>query len=231
LARHAKFRHNGREIKDLLQSQTGMSEVVSLDVIQEIARQYGYWAVFLGISLENAGVPLPGETITLVGGFLAGNGELDYWLVFGCAVGGAIMGDNFGYWLGKWGGWSLLLQIGRLFRISEEQLLEVRTEFKNNAARAVFLGRFIALLRIFAGPLAGIAEMPYGKFLLCNSAGAFLWAGLMVSLAFFLGQLVSLEQLASWVAQFSVLALILVVGAITLPRWLETRKGTLKTGD
>jgi membrane protein DedA with SNARE-associated domain len=208
-----------------------MSEVVSLEVIQEIARQYGYWAVFLGISLENAGVPLPGETITLVGGFLAGNGELDYWLVFGCAVGGAIMGDNFGYWLGKWGGWSLLLRIGRLFRISEEQLLEVRTEFKNNAARAVFLGRFIALLRIFAGPLAGIAEMPYGKFLLCNSAGAFLWAGLMVSLAFFLGQLVSLEQLVSWVAQFSVLALILVVGAITLPRWLETRKGTLKTGD
>lgn len=208
-----------------------MSEVISLEVIQEIARQYGYWAVFLGISLENAGVPLPGETITLVGGFLAGNGELDYWLVFGCAVGGAIMGDNFGYWLGKWGGWSLLLRIGRLFRISEDQLLEVRTEFKNNAARAVFLGRFIALLRIFAGPLAGIAEMPYGKFLLCNSAGAFLWAGLMVSLAFFLGQLVSLEQLASWVAQFSVLALILVVGAITIPRWLETRKGTLKTGD
>jgi membrane protein DedA with SNARE-associated domain len=208
-----------------------MSEIVSLEVIQEIARQYGYWAVFLGISLENAGVPLPGETITLVGGFLAGNGELDYWLVFGCAVGGAIMGDNFGYWLGKWGGWSLLLRIGRLFRISEDQLLEVRTEFKNNAARAVFLGRFIALLRIFAGPLAGIAEMPYGKFLLCNSAGAFLWAGLMVSLAFFLGQLVSLEQLASWVAQFSVLALILVVGAIILPRWLEARKGTLKTGD
>lgn len=208
-----------------------MSEIISLEVIQEIARQYGYWAVFLGISLENAGVPLPGETITLVGGFLAGNGELDYWLVFGCAVGGAIMGDNFGYWLGKWGGWSLLLQIGRLFRISEDQLLELRTEFKNNAARAVFLGRFIALLRIFAGPLAGIAEMPYGKFLLCNSAGAFLWAGLMVSLAFFLGQLVSLEQLASWVAQFSVLALILVVGSVTIPRWLETRKRTLKTGD
>jgi membrane protein DedA with SNARE-associated domain len=208
-----------------------MSEVVSLDAIQEIARQYGYWAVFLGISLENAGVPLPGETITLVGGFLAGSGELDYWLVFGCAAGGAIVGDNFGYWLGKWGGWSLLLRIGRLFRISEDQLQEVRMEFKQNAARAVFLGRFIALLRIFAGPLAGIAEMPYGKFLLCNSAGALLWAGIMVSLAFFLGQLVPLGQLASWVAQFSVIALVLVVGAITIPRWLETRKETLNTGD
>lgn len=208
-----------------------MSEVVSLEAILELARHYGYWAVFLGISLENAGVPLPGETITLVGGFLAGNGELDYWLVFGCAVGGAIMGDNFGYWIGKWGGWPLLLRIGSLFRISEEQLQQVRSEFKDNAARAVFLGRFIALLRIFAGPLAGIAEMPYGKFLLCNSAGAFIWAGLMVSLAFFVGQLVSLEQLASWVAQFSILALVLLVASLTLPRWLESRKRTLKPGD
>lgn len=141
------------------------------------------------------------------------------------------MGDNFGYWIGKWGGWSLLLRIGRLFRISEDQLLVVRTEFKNNAARAVFFGRFIALLRIFAGPLAGIAEMPYSTFLLCNTAGAVIWAGIMVSLAFFLGQLVPLEQLASWVAQFSVLALILVVGTVTIPRWLETRKETLKTED
>ncbi|HIK33359.1 MAG TPA: DedA family protein [Oscillatoriales cyanobacterium M59_W2019_021] len=208
-----------------------MSEVISLEVIQEIARQYGYWAIFLGISLENAGVPLPGETITLVGGFLAGSGELDYGLVFGCAVGGAILGDNFGYWLGKWGGWSLLVKIGRLFRISEAQLQEVKTEFKNNAARAVFLGRFIALLRIFAGPLAGIAEMPYGKFLLCNSAGALIWAGIMVSLAFFLGQLVPLEQIAAWVAQFSVLALFLIAGAITLPRWLETRKRSFNPGE
>ncbi|MGB3237159.1 MAG: DedA family protein [Geitlerinemataceae cyanobacterium] len=208
-----------------------MSEVISLEAIQEIAHQYGYWAVFLGISLENAGVPLPGETITLVGGFLAGSGELDYWLVFGCAVGGAVMGDNFGYWVGKWGGWPLLLRVGRLFRISEEQLLDVKTEFKDNAARAVFFGRFIALLRIFAGPLAGIAEMPYGKFLLCNTAGAVIWAGIMVSLAFFVGQLVPLEELVRWVAQFSILALVLLVGAVTIPRWLETRKKTLKVED
>ncbi|MGB7275262.1 MAG: DedA family protein [Geitlerinemataceae cyanobacterium] len=208
-----------------------MSEVISLEAIQEIAHQYGYWAVFLGISLENAGVPLPGETITLVGGFLAGSGELDYWLVFGCAVGGAVMGDNFGYWVGKWGGWPLLLRVGRLFRISEEQLLDVKTEFKDNAARAVFFGRFIALLRIFAGPLAGIAEMPYGKFLLCNTAGAVIWAGIMVSLAFFVGQLVPLEELVRWVAQFSILALVLLVAAVTIPRWLETRKKTLKVED
>ena len=67
-------------------------EFVSLDTIQELAHQYGYWAVFLGILLENLGVPLPGETITIAGGFLAGSGELSYWFVLGSAILGAALG-------------------------------------------------------------------------------------------------------------------------------------------
>ncbi|MFM6188743.1 MAG: DedA family protein [Planktothrix sp.] len=199
-------------------------EFVSLETIREIAHQYGYWAVFIGIALENAGIPLPGETITLVGGFLAGSGELKYWFVLGSAIAGAILGDNFGYWLGKWGGWPLLLRLGQLFRIREEQLHQVKEQFRQNAARAVFLGRFVALLRIFAGPLAGIAQMPYWQFFLCNAAGAAVWASVMVSLSYFVGNIISLEKLVAWVAQFAVLALILVVAWLVIPIWLETRK-------
>jgi membrane protein DedA with SNARE-associated domain len=199
-------------------------EFVSLETIREIAHQYGYWAVFIGIALENAGIPLPGETITLVGGFLAGSGELKYWFVLGSAIAGAILGDNFGYWLGKWGGWPLLLRLGQLFRIREEQLHEVKDQFRQNAARAVFLGRFVALLRIFAGPLAGIAQMPYWQFFFCNAAGAAVWASVMVSLSYFVGNIISLEKLVAWVAQFAILALILVVAWLVIPMWLETRK-------
>jgi len=54
-------------------------ELVSLETIEKLAHEYGYWVIFLGILLENTGIPLPGETITLVGGFLAGNGSLNYW--------------------------------------------------------------------------------------------------------------------------------------------------------
>lgn len=199
-------------------------EIVSLETIREIAHQYGYWAVFGGIALENAGIPLPGETITLVGGFLAGSGELDYWFVLGCAIAGAVLGDNCGYWIGRWGGWPFLVRIGKLFRVQEAKLTEIRSRFGQNAAKAVFFGRFVALLRIFAGPLAGIARMPYWKFLLCNAAGAATWASAMVSLSFFVGQVVPLEQLVSWVAEFAVIALILVVAWVVIPIWWESRQ-------
>ncbi|MBD1805170.1 DedA family protein [Microcoleus sp. FACHB-SPT15] len=199
-------------------------EFLSLETIQEIARQYGYWAVFLGIALESAGIPLPGETITLVGGFLAGSGELNYWLVLGTAIAGAVIGDNFGYWIGKVGGWPFLVRVGRFFRITEEQLTEAKNQFSENAARAVFFGRFVALLRIFAGPMAGIAKMPYPQFILCNLAGGTLWASVMVTLSFFLGRVVPLEQLVSWVARFAIVALVLVIAWIAVPMWLESRK-------
>ncbi len=201
-------------------------ELITLETIEALAQEYGYWAVFLGISLENAGIPLPGETITLVGGFLAGSGELSYGGVLGTAIGGAILGDNVGYWLGRWGGWSLLLRLGKLFRIGEDKLESAREQFTNNAGKAVFWGRFIALLRIFAGPMAGMVEMPYAKFLAYNAAGAAVWAGVTVTAAYFCGRLVSLETLMSWASHFTwvVLAAIALVVSITL--WLENRKST-----
>ncbi|NEO84949.1 MAG: DedA family protein [Spirulina sp. SIO3F2] len=199
-------------------------EFFSLEQLQAIAHDYGYWAVFGGIALENTGVPLPGETITVVGGFLAGSEELSYWGVLGSAIAGAVLGDNFGYWLGRWGGWPLLLRLGQLFRISETKLVGVREQFQANAARAVFLGRFVALLRIFAGPMAGIAEMPYLRFLVCNLGGAFLWASVMVTLAFFAGRLVPLAQLVQWVAQFGTAMLGIVVVAVVVANRLKARR-------
>ncbi|NEP57394.1 MAG: DedA family protein [Symploca sp. SIO2G7] len=199
-------------------------ELISLETIQEIARQYGYWAVFFGITLESAGIPLPGETITLVGGFLAGSGNLNYWIVLFCAIAGAIIGDNCGYWIGRVGGWSLLLKLGGIFRITEAQLVKARREFSENAARAVFFGRFVALLRIFAGPMAGIAEMPYPKFLLCNFGGATLWAAVMVTLSFFFGRFVPLERIISLVAKFGIIVLVMVVAIFLGTRWWEFRQ-------
>ena len=199
-------------------------EFISLENIQELSHNYGYWAIFVGILLENLGIPLPGETVTLVGGFLAGSNELNYWLVLSDAAAGAAIGGTFGYWIGKLGGWLLLLRVSRLFRISEEKILNLKDKFSENAGKAVFFGRFFALLRIFAAPLAGIAQMPFWKFFIFNLAGAATWASTMVTLAFFAGKLVSLEQLVKWVSEFAFAALFILVAIVLIPIWLESRQ-------
>lgn len=199
-------------------------EFISIETIQEYAQQYGYWAVFLGILLENIGLPIPGETVTLAGGFLAGNDQLDYWVVLGDAILGATLGGNVGYWIGRYGGWPLLLNIGKLFRVQEAQLVTLRNQFSDNAAKAVFVGRFVALLRIFASPLAGIAQMPYPQFLFYNTLGATVWATTMVSLSYFAGQFIPLDKLVGWASQFAVLSLLIVAAWIVIPLWLESRK-------
>jgi membrane protein DedA with SNARE-associated domain len=202
-------------------------ELLSLENIEEIAHQYGYWAVFIGITLENTGIPIPGETITIVGGFLAGSGDLNYWLVLVSAITGAVLGDNFGYCLGRAGGWPFLLKVGKFFRIPPQKLELARDQFSKNAPRAVFFGRFVALLRIFAGPMAGIARMPYGRFFLCNLGGATVWATIMVTLSFFLGRLFPLHQLVSSMARFGILALIIVLAWTIIHPILESRKTTV----
>ena len=192
-------------------------ELLSLENAQEIARQYGYWAIFFGIAVENTGIPLPGETITVVGGFLAGSGELNYWGVIVSAIAGAVLGDSIGYWIGKTGGWQFLLQIGRIFRLQEEQLTLAKDKYAQNAAQAVFFGRFVTLLRIFAGPLAGVTQMPYERFLLYNIGGATVWAFVIISLSFFLGRIVSLQQIVSWIAQAGVVALAIAAIVLSIP--------------
>jgi membrane protein DedA with SNARE-associated domain len=198
-------------------------EFLSIETIQELARQYGYLAIFIGILLENLGIPLPGETITIVGGFLAGSGELNYWFVLTSAMMGAFIGGILGYYIGKSGGWKLMLGVCKLLRIQEVRLEEMKTKFSDNAVKAVFFGRFIAIFRIFANPMAGVVEMPFGQFLAVNLAGSAAWASLITTLAFFVGKIVSLEQLLAWVSKFAILALLIAISVVAIPIWLESR--------
>jgi membrane protein DedA with SNARE-associated domain len=202
-------------------------EFLSVEVIKEIAEKYGYLSVFTGILLENLGIPLPGETITIVGGFLAGSGELYYPLVLLSAASGAFTGGICGYFIGQYGGWSLMQKLGSFFRVSEKQLAEIKGKFAENAVKAVFFGRFIALLRIFASPMAGVAGMPFGQFLGVNAASALTWATVMTSLSFFVGKFVSLDQLLAWVSQFALVALAIAIAWIVVPIWLENRQSKI----
>jgi membrane protein DedA with SNARE-associated domain len=199
-------------------------ELFSLENILEVAKNYGYLAIFWGILLENLGIPLPGETMTIVGGFLSGSNELNYWLVLGSAATGSFLGGNCGYWIGNMGGWPFLVRVGKLLRISEVRLINIKDQFNGNAAKTVFFGRFFALLRLFYAPLAGVAQMPFGKFFIFNLAGSIVWASVIVTIAFFAGRTISLEQLIAWMSQFAILLLLILVALVAISIWWESRQ-------
>ena len=191
------------------------------EALQELLRTWGYGIIFLAMLLENAGLPLPGETVTLLGGYAAGSGQLQGLGVMAAAAGGAILGDNIGYWVGRRAGWGLILRVGRLLRQSPEQLERLREQFLRHSGKSVLLGRFVAVLRVVAGPMAGAVGMPYPRFLLCNVIGAVLWASTMVGLAWLGGRWVPFETMMRSVIQFGLGALALIVVIVVLPRLLS----------
>jgi membrane protein DedA with SNARE-associated domain len=187
--------------------------------------RWGYLVIFTAMLLENAGLPLPGETVTLLGGYAAGSGQLSLFGVMGAAAAGAVLGDNLGYWVGRRFGWDLLLRVGRLLRQPPQQLERLRERFLRHAALSVFLGRFVAVLRVLAGPMAGAVAMPYRRFLLCNAAGALLWSGSMVSLAWLGGRWIPIERMLGGLMQFGLGALLIVGLVLVLPALLSRWEG------
>lgn len=193
---------------------------LSTATLQQWLQDWGYGVVFGAMLLENAGVPLPGETVTLLAGYAAGSGQLQVWGVMGAAAAGAILGDNLGYWVGRRAGWGLLLRAGRLLGRSPEQMETLREGFLRHAGKSVLLGRFVAVLRVLAGPIAGAVHMPYAKFLLFNALGAVLWASTMVSLAWLGGRWIPVEKMVRGVVEFGIGALLLLVIVLLIPRLL-----------
>ncbi len=198
----------------------------SLESLQIFIDEYGYWSVFIGIGLENTGIPLPGEALTLLGGFLAGSGELKYQWVLAGAIAGSFMGNNIGYFIGKWGGLPLLRKIAHFFRIEDQQIDDARKKFLENAPKAVFFGRFITFFRIFAAPLAGIVEMPFPLFSACNLAGAIVWASFTVTLPFVLGKVFPLADVLKIMTKFGVGIVGILVAWVAIAFWLERRKSS-----
>jgi membrane protein DedA with SNARE-associated domain len=203
-----------------------LPEFLSTANLEDLINTWGYGVVFAAMVLESAGLPLPGETVTLLGGYAAGSGHLNLAGVIAAASGGAMVGDSIGYWVGRRAGWPLLLRVGRWLRQSPEQMETLRIQFLNHAGKSVLLGRFVAVLRVLAGPMAGAVGMPYGRFLVCNCTGALLWATTMVSLAWLGGRWIPFQRMVEGVLEFGLGALVLVALIVAVPKllsWWESR--------
>ncbi|MET9465989.1 DedA family protein [Streptomyces sp. NPDC006544] len=168
-----------------------------------------YLLVGLVIGVESLGIPLPGEIVLVSAALLASQqGHIDPVVLGVCATAGAIVGDSIGYAIGRKGGKPLLERLGRRFpkHFGPDQVAVAERSFDRWGMWAVFFGRFVALLRIFAGPLAGVLHMPYWRFLIANVLGGILWAGGTTAVIYTIGIVAE-----PWLKGFSWVALALAL--------------------
>jgi membrane protein DedA with SNARE-associated domain len=192
-------------------------------LLQSIPPLAVYLVVGAVVGIESLGIPLPGEIVLVSAALLSSQHDLavNPLGVGVAAVIGAVVGDSIGYSIGRRFGLPLFDRLGRRFpkHFGPGHVALAEKLFNRWGVRAVFFGRFIALLRIFAGPLAGALKMPYPRFLAANVSGAICWAGGTTALVYFAGM--AAER---WMERFSWVALVIaVVGGLTAAILLRER--------
>jgi membrane protein DedA with SNARE-associated domain len=169
-----------------------------------------YLVVGLVIGIESMGVPLPGETTLIAAALLASQGQLNVGIVIAAAATGAIIGDSVGYYIGRKAGRGLFERLGRRsHHFSEERIAKAEKYFHKYGVWTVFFGRFVALLRIFAGPMAGMLRMHYPRFLVANATGGIAWATTIGLVAYQIG-----DNADRIFGQLSIWALVVVVAGL-----------------
>ena len=193
-----------------------------------LLQTYGYAAVLAGPLLESTGVPFPGETLLILGAaYSADTGRLSLPVVILCAFGGAVLGDNLGYGVGRLLDRELVTRWGSRVGLTPRRQQLIQRFFERRGPLAVVVARFIALLRTFGALLAGVGEMPYRLFLPFNILGGAAWATAYGLLGFELGHAYQQASGAVGAATLAlaVVAAVLILGGVfffrrRLERWL-----------
>lgn len=175
----------------------------------DLVARYGYAAVFGGVLLENAGLPVPGETTLLAGAALAHGGHLSFWRLVAVAIVAAVCGDNLGFVIGRSGGRVLAERHGWRIGLTPVRLRQFDAFFHRYGAQTVFIARFVTGLRVFAAVLAGGSELAWSTFLLYNAAGAVVWATAVATAGYLLAH--SWDTLDRWIGRTGLIGLVVVV--------------------
>jgi membrane protein DedA with SNARE-associated domain len=208
----------------------------TLRELAEVSPWHGYLILFAGVMLENTGIPLPGETALLAAAFLAsaaGGAHLNIWFVVLAAFTGAVIGDNLGYWIGRELARPRLAGGKRFLFLTPERMRMAEGYFARYGALTVFFGRFVALLRIAAGPAAGVAGMEWWRFFLANATGAAVWASAIGLIGYAAGP--AWQQVHRWLGWSAwVLVGAVVLGALVwhvVPYLRRARRSDQKGSD
>lgn len=186
--------------------------------------QYGYLAVAGFLFLEDFGVPVPGETILIAAAVYAGAGRLNIVVVAVLALVAAILGDNVGYAIGRFGGRRLVLRWGKYVLITPERLDKAESWFHRHGGKVVAVARFIEGLRQANGIVAGITGMRWLKFLAFNALGATIWVAVWITVGYVSGSHVNaVYGLISKIFLYLVAAVVLFV-VVRIVMYLRRRR-------
>lgn len=186
--------------------------------IQQFLLHWGYWGVAAFLLMENAGVPLPGETILLLASVLAfKNHELRLQWIIVVGTLACTAGDNLGYLIGSAGGRPLLERWKKFFHVKDDHIHNAEELLHRYGPPAIFFARFIAGARIVAGPLAGVLRMHWKTFALFNFLGALTWVSVIASLGYLFGS--QLDRLLATVKQVELAFLVLLLIGLALYLW------------
>jgi len=158
-----------------------------LHSLESTLSRYGYLAIAGFVLLEDFGLPVPGETILVLGAVYAGAGRMNVYLVGLIGFFAAVLGDNVGFAIGRFGGRPLIERFGRYVLITPKRLNEATDFFERHGAKIVVVARFIEGLRQANGIIAGVAEMRWARFVLFNGIGAALWVTGWTTIGYFSG--------------------------------------------
>jgi membrane protein DedA with SNARE-associated domain len=183
---------------------------------------YGFLAVGIIIALESMGLPLPGESVLALAALYAAHHNQSIAVIVASAAVGAIIGDNMGYWIGRELGYPLLRRYGPRIGLTPSKIKLGQYLFLRHGAKVVFIGRFVAVLRVLAAFLAGVNRMDWRRFLLANAAGAILWASVVGFGVYWLGRAVTHVTGPIGVA-LAVAGLAAIVSGLMFVRAHETR--------
>jgi membrane-associated protein len=168
--------------------------------VEHLVKVSGYPLLFLLVMAETSGLPIPGETALIAAALLASKGTLQIEVVIALAATAAIVGDNIGYLIGRKGGRWLLERPGRFQKGRMQVLSSGEPFFERHGPKAVFFGRFVLGLRVWASWLAGATHMPWRSFVVWNALGGICWAVIVGTIAYVLGSSAkgALEAFGLW---------------------------------
>ena len=196
--------------------------------LEDISTSLGDWTyvlVGLGAFLETGafvGLVLPGETVVILGGAVAGQGETSIVLTIGVVWASAMAGDSVSFLLGRRLGRDFLLRHGPRVRITRERFARVEDYFSRHGGKTIVIGRFIGLVRALAPFIAGSSGMRYGYYLPFSVLGTGLWAATFGLIGYFASQ--SLDAAAKAAGQGTLLfgiAVAVIVGVVVAVRFLR----------